>query len=60
MCIHACNAFSSKKSKYAIFHFHGIFGIKGPLVTIISDKSQKSSWYTLTICIDISKIKNGK
>ena len=50
----------SKTSKYAIFHFHGILGIKGSLLTIIGVKSQKWSRYTITICVDITKIKNGK
>ena len=55
-----CMLYPSNISKYVKFYFHGILGTKGPPVTIFGDKSQELSWYTLTICINIPKIKNGK
>ena len=59
MCILSKTHFPPKR-KYASFHFQGILGNKGPLVTIFGDKSQKLSRYTPTIYIDIPKVKNEK
>ena len=54
------NADSLKNSEYVRFHFHGILGFKGSLVTMYGDISQKFSWYIITLCIDIPKFRNGK
>ena len=60
LCVYCIKMlFSSKISKYAKFHFDGVLGIKG-LWSLYLVIKQKISWYTLTICLEILKIKNGQ